>query len=522
LNGKTSGFKPSPHLKKSFKPAGMHKRYASIWFRYLLTDWKTIRQPELKSKPVVFARLDHGRKVITARNALAAKHGLVEGMTLADANVITPGLQVFDDKPGRQIKLLTGLAEWCLRYTPLIAIDLPDGLLLDVTGCTHLKGGEKAYLQEIAKRLKTAGYDVRPAIADTIGCAWGVARCAISGLIVPEGQHRQALTALPPSALRLPTDLLVKLYDLGLLQVGSFIHMPKTVIRRRFGKDMVLRLLQALGQEEEYLIPLREPVPYSARVNCLEPVTARPAIETALQTMLDQLCKRLYSEGLGARSVTLTWYRVDGKNGNIHIGTNHASHHAAHLFKLFFDKIETVAPGLGIELFVLEALKTEPVNDKQTGLWVGKPKANSEEIAELLDRVAGRVGTQNIRRFHPDEHYWPERTAKIEKDITKEREIDWPIEKPRPMQLLDAPEQVEAMALTPDYPPKQFIYKGRQHTVVNADGPERISREWWLEEGEHRDYYMVEDEQGYRYWLFRSGHYSETNTQHWFIHGFFA
>jgi protein ImuB len=102
------------------------------------------------------------------------------------------------------LKLLTGLAEWFLRYTPLVQLDPPDGLLLDVTGCTHLKGGEKAYLQEIVSRLKTIGYDVRPAIADTIGAAWGVARCATSGSSYLGGEHRNALMPLPPSALRLP------------------------------------------------------------------------------------------------------------------------------------------------------------------------------------------------------------------------------------------------------------------------------------------------------------------------------
>jgi protein ImuB len=155
----------------------MPKRFASIWFRHLLTDWKTICKPELKGKPLVFAKLDHGRLVITSLNTLAEKFGVVEGMTIADAKVITPDLQVADEKPGQNIKLLTGLAEWFLRYTPLVALDPPDGLLLDVTGCTHLKGGERAYLKEIFERLTELGYDVRPAIADTIGCAWGVARC---------------------------------------------------------------------------------------------------------------------------------------------------------------------------------------------------------------------------------------------------------------------------------------------------------------------------------------------------------
>jgi protein ImuB len=500
----------------------MPKRFVSIWFRHLLTDQKAIRQPGLKGKAYVFAEPDRGRMLVTALTEEARKYGVTAGMTVADARVIAPDLLVFDGKPGRNLKLLTGLAEWCLRYTPLVQVDPPDGLLLDVTGCTHLKGGEKAYLKEMVSRLKKIGYDVRPAIADTIGAAWGVARCAAFGLIVPEGEHRNALMSLPPSALRLPVLQLLKLRNLGLHQISSFIYMPNLVLRRRFGKDTVLRLKQALGQEAEYLFPLKEPVPYSVRLDCLEPVRTRPAIEIALNDLLERLCKRLYGEGIGVRSAILTWYRVDGKNGNISIGTNHPSNRTQHLFKLFFIKLESIAPGLGIELFVLDALKTEPVNDKQSELWSAGGGTDSDEVAELLDRVAGRIGNAHINRYLPGEHYWPERTPQPNSDIKKKPESEWRTDKPRPMQLLDRPERIEAMALTPDYPPKLFIWKGERHIIVGADGPERIEREWWLEPGEHRDYYIAEDEAGRRYWLFRSGHYNAENNQHWYLHGFFA
>jgi protein ImuB len=502
--------------------AGMPKRFVSIWFRYLLTDWKIIRQPSLKGKAIVFAEPDHGRMVITATNAAAEKYEVSKGMVLADAKVMLPDLQVFDGKPGRNLKLLKGLAEWCLRYTPLVAIDAPDGLLLDVTGCTHLKGGERAFLKELTDRLKTAGYHVRPGMADTIGCAWGVARYAASGLIVPQGTHRNALMPLSPSALRLPAALLIKLQNLGLYQVSSFIHMPKSVLRRRFGKEMVLRMLQALGQEEEYLLPLKEPVPYSERLSCLEPIRTRTAIEIAVKTLLDSICKRLYGEGMGLRTAAITYYRMDGKSGIISIGTNHPSQRSDHLFKLFSLTLDTVEPGLGIELFVLEAFDLEAVSDKQSDLWAAKPGADSEQVAELLDRVGGKVGAKNIRRYLPGEHYWPERTAELTCSLKKAPGTEWRTDKPRPVQLLDKPEPIEATALTPDYPPLLFIYKGKKHEVKKADGPERIEREWWLALGEHRDYYIAEDQEGCRYWIFRSGHYDGRQQGHWYLHGFFA
>jgi protein ImuB len=98
----------------------------------------------------------------------------------------------------------------------------------------------------------------------------------------------------------------------------------------------------------------------------------------------------------------------------------------------------------------------------------------------------------------------------------------WAAENPRPLYLLAPPEQIEVTAPIPDYPPMFFLYKGKRHKIIKADGPERIEQEWWIQRGRHRDYYTVEDEEGRRYWLFRSGHYDEEKTFKWFIHGFFS
>ena len=499
----------------------MPKRFVSIWFRYLLTDWKTIRLPSLRAAPVAFVQPDHGRMLVCTQNVKAVHYGVRPGMTAADAKVIAPGLQLFEDKPGHSLKLLTHLAEWFLRYTPLVMLDPPDGLLLDVTGCTHLKGSETEYLKDIVSRLAALGYTVRPGMADTIGCAWAVAHCSETGLIVTPGGQRAAIAGLPPIALRLTSDLLTKLNQLGFYQVADFIHMPRSVLRRRFGNDLVLRLYQALGQEPEFLLPLAEPVPYSERYPMLEAIRTRDAIEIAVHAVIDQLCKRLYGEGLGLRNAVLTYLRIDGKSGQLVIGTNHPSQRTDHIFKLFQQKFEQIAPALGIELLILDATKTEPAVDKQSLLWSGNPDSKSELVAELLDNIAARVGEKNIHRYLPAEHHLPERVAQIATDLSQNPENDWLSDKPRPLQLLEPPEAIEAMALTPDYPPRQFIYRKERHIIAAADGPERIECEWWEQPAPYRDYFNVEDEDGKRYWIYATPDISPDQPARWFLHGYF-
>ena len=172
-------------------------------------------------------------------------------------------------------------------------------------------------------------------------------------------------------------------------------------------------------------------------------------------------------------------------------------------------------------MFVLESAKVEDLLAGQEILWQSSGGLKDERLSELLDRLANKIGEESIHRYLPDEHYWPERSIKVATSLEEESTASWREDKPRPLQLLETPEPIDVAAPIPDYPPMLFRYKGVVHNIIKADGPERIEQEWWLQQGQHRDYYRVEDEQGCRYWLFRLGHYDDENFQ-WFIHGFFA
>jgi protein ImuB len=497
----------------------MARRYVSIWFRYLTTDWFTLRQPQLKTLPFVLRTNEHGRMVITAANAIAEQQGITRGMVLADARAMIPSLRVQDDKPDLSDKLLKRLAEWCIRFTPVVAVDPPDGLILDVTGCSHLWGGDIPYLQTIITKLYTRGYHVYASMADTIGTAWGITRFD-TRMVIERSQHIDALMHLPPQALRLEPEVVERLHKLGLHQVKQFIRMPRPSLRRRFGNHFMMRLAQALGQQDEPLQPIEVPEPYHERLPCLEPIATAPGIAIALQQLLEKLCARLQQEQKGLRQAILKCYRVDGKTEQVNIGTHLPSCHTEHLFKLFQLKLASIEPALGIELFILEAPVVEDHYPQQEVMWQSANGLEDVRLAELIDRLSNKIGINTIHRYLPDEHYWPEQSFKEATSLHEKPTTSWR-DKARPIQLLKVPERIDVTAPIPDYPPMLFRYKGKVINIVKADGPERIEQEWWLQQGQHRDYYHVEDEAGNRYWLFRLGHYHEKIYQ-WFIHGYFA
>lgn len=499
----------------------MAKRFAAIWFRHLTTDWLTRRQPSLKDMLFVLAAPQRGRMIIRAASQTAEKNGIYTGMVVADCRAILPSLQVFDEQPGQWEKLLNALGEWCMRYTPVAAIDPPDGLILDISGCAHLWGGEEQYIQDIQNKLSGYGYDVRIAVADTIGVAWAIVRYGKDMLIVPSGKQVEALLPLPPAALRLEESITARLIKLGFYTIRSFINTPRRALRRRFGPELLCRLDQALGQEIETIQPIVPVEPYQERLPSLEPICTANGIAIALERLLEKLCSRLAGELKGLRKAIFKCYRVDGNMQTIAIGTNRPSRNITHLLRLFELKIPSIEPDLGIELFLLEAPVTEDLTPEQEMLWDNDSSHDEIIITELLDKIAGKFGTNTIHRYLPDEHYSPERCIRLAASLQEQPQTAWRRDQQRPVQLLTNPEPIEVTVPIPDYPPMLFIYKSKLHHITKADGPERIEREWWLETGETRDYYCVEDEQGARYWLFRLGHYATSDPQ-WFIHGFFA
>ncbi len=497
-------------------------RYVTIWFRHLKTDWFSVRQPALRKIPFVLASPQHGRMVITATNPVSELQGIEKGMVVADVRAIFPRLEIMDDPPDLPARLLKSLALWCIRYTDMVSVDGSDGLILDVTGCAHLWGGEQNYIQDINLRLQNRGYDVRATMADTIGSAWAIAHYGSTSPVIENRKQMEALLPLPPCSLRLDqasTDLLMKL---GLRQVRQFIQMPRSALRRRFGKELLLKLDQALGFADEPLSPVQPVEPFRERLPCLEPISTAGGIEIALERLLDSVCIKLQKENKGIRKVAFIGYRVDNQIEKIEIGTNRATCNRTHLFKLFKEKISSIEPALGIELFMLDVLKSEPMIARQEKFWTGTAGLEDTGVSELLDRFMNRFGSSPIHRYMPDEHHWPERSLKTADSLHEPLTKKWKSDRPRPLHLLKKPEQIEVTAPIPDYPPMLFRYKGEIHSIKKADGPERIEPEWWIAEGLHRDYYAVEDEQGKRYWLFRAGHYAEDRSPLWFIHGFFA
>ena len=500
---------------------------------------RNVRSPDT---PYALVHTTTGGERLYALNAAAGAAGLRRGQAVADAKSLEPGLRVEAASPALDARLLQALARACGRWSPWTTPDpgLPgqDGILLDITGCARLFGGEEKLVSEALDAVREQGYTAYAAAAPTLGLAWGLARHAAhrenSGFTIADTVS-EPLGALPVEALRIGT-VAEQLRRFGLKHVGDLNGLPRASLARRFGRDLVQRLDQARGLEEEVLSPLQPRTQYRARLRFPEALLLLDSIKQALRETANTLCEQLDGHGQGLRRAELTLYRVDGKLILLTLGTAAPARDPAHITRLFSEKLDRaeIDIGFGIDVVELRARETAPLNDHQSGL-LDEDTLAPDTMARLTDRLVVRLGDEQVQRAARRESHIPERAsgwrsgaggpALAVRDSTPapslERGETLALAE-RPLLILARPEPAQAVAEIPDGPPRSFIWRRVRHLVHRAEGPERLAPEWWRDQlsPRSRDYFRVETREGRRFWLYREGLFGlETQTPEWFVHG---
>jgi protein ImuB len=556
------------------------RRYLAVWLRRLATD-RIARRSSTPDDALIIAGPVKGALRLTAVNDAAAEKRLKAGMPLADARAMYPAIAVADADEAADARLLEAIADWCDRYTPLVGLDPPDGLVLDVTGCAHLFGGEAALCGDLTRRLGAQGYRARVAVAGTVGCAWAVAR--FSSLprswrvvgeadrveVIPSGEERETVSPLPLAALRLDAEIIDALAQVGLKRIADVLGRPRAPLAARFGQAFVRRLDQALGIEDEPITP-RLPVPAAmAEQRFAEPIALEQDVLGTIERLAGRLGAMLERRGEGARLLQAALFRTDGKVFRLEVGTAEPLREPARVRRLFTDRLavigDEVDPGFGFDVVRLAALATERCEPAQTGLAAPDHAA---ELAHLIDRLGARFGGRRVARLVPQDTHIPEFAAMAVGAAQMRAHAACPgrsagrslalqtrdpggfgapgsrisgapfhaaphpghaqldsLIPTRPIRLFERPEPIMAIAEVPDHAPGRFHWRGVWHEVVRAEGPERIATEWWRDENSRartRDYFRVEIREGVRVWLYREGLFDGVTPPRWFAHGVFA
>jgi protein ImuB len=568
------------------------KRAMFVWLPNFAMRLARLKRPRLARPHEPLALLErHGNiQRIAALDEPAIRAGLYLHQPLADALAVCPKLVSADAEPEAVQEALTALAAWAQRYSPATAPAPPCGLWLDITGCAHFWGGEDGLAEDLIAQLEGRGIKARAAIAPTFGAAYALAHhakhylIASSSNVVPERQSlvrdlcgnracvsaaipdsgRKArfrdddcslsalLAPLPVERLRISADTAAVLRKLGLFTIGQVQRLPRAGLARRF-PDLLPQLDKALGRTAEPIEFLWPPSPWIERLRFAEPISASEDLERITLKLLNMLCARLQAERQGGQRFEISFFRCDGSAQMQAVSTALPVRDPARVFRLFREKLGLIDPGFGIDVAALAATHVEPLEAQQANiLHKVKSTACAEELAILIDALENRLGEGRVYRLEARESYIPERAVKHAPVIPETPKASSGIAKShrrrarkdpgyrqagsgatvvmaeRPIRLFLRPHPIDVTAAIPDAPPMLFRWRKIVHRVVRAEGPERISPEWWRENGDAadddqvRDYYRVESAHGMRFWVFREGIYGGERPPRWYLHGVFA
>ena len=525
----------------------------------------------------IFGRVGAAQR-LEAVDAWAEAEGLAAGQPLAEARARVPGARFVERDPAGETASLEAIADWCDRWTPLVALDRTfdgeAGLLLDVTGVAHLFGGEGALAEAVVASLGRHGFAAAAAIAGSGAAARAVVRHGLDGAsarVIAPGEDVTAVAPLPAAAIDPDGERVGRLMRLGLDTVGALGDLPRAAVARRFGGDLLDRLDEACGRLERPISPRRPVAALTAERGFAEPILSEGDVAQVVHSLAEALGESLERRGEGLRQAELALWRVDGTVQRVRIGTGRAIRDPDLVVSLFAERLkgmgEAIEVGFGIDLVRLSLPLTgrfEAVQGDFSGADRSLPA-----FEELVDRLGARLGARRITRALPGDGHLPEAAVALVPAASAEGRAAtaWGFgaagEPPvRPVRLFVRPEPIETLAEMPDGPPRRFRWRRVLYEVDRAEGPERIAVPWWRlpfglgpeadgseEDASHadatfapggdlgfgaverrlapevatRDYFRVEEVGGRRFWIFRAGIVGrETARPRWFLHGLFA
>ncbi len=387
------------------------RRYLSLWLRRLSTD----RIERHSSEPVESLRRRRVDQGCAAHHGADRRRGAARPQGRHGARR-RPRHVSQRCRSWTPIRRPTGvcskrIADWCDRYTPLVGLDAPDGLLLDVTGCAHLFGGEAALARDLVARLAQQGLRVRAAVADTVGCAWGVARYGNSQTASSRAAKPQRrCLPLPIAALRVDAETVADLKTAGLTCVADLATRPRAPFAARFGKALLLRLDQALGRADEPITP-RLPVPAAmAEQRFPEPIAREADVLGTIEHLARQLVRCAGAARRGRAAVP--GGAVSRRRHGASAGDRHRRA-AARSARACESCSRSGSP-----------CSATPAIRASATTWCGSrrwsPSAairrrpglrgpdHAEELAHLIDRLGARFGLRRVTRLVPQDTHIPE------------------------------------------------------------------------------------------------------------------
>ena len=553
-------------------------------------------ESDLKFVRSLFPSARTGPTIIAA-SAAAWNRGVRPGMPLAEARSIAAPIKSTRAQPirtpetrSRDIlfqewlpledrKQLIAAAELTRSYAPLTGLDTmpcPDSLLLDITGCAPLFGGESALAESLLTDLRKAGYRCRVVIADLAASGWAVchgdgvfvrnpvppatrpamnrrhahATSRSSGVIpgpssrlpvfiIPPGQHLDAVGHLPLNAGRLEQPDIAILSHLGIRTLQQLLGLPRQDLPARISAGAVERIQQLTGILPELIHPIPEASPVSAAWSSEFPADSQSELQQVICHLLDQIGPLLVQRRLGCLRLNYEFSISRESSVSLSVELVRSSQSVEQLRELTFLRLDVMPfPGPVHKASVTVTTGPIPLPRQRDLFGELRHAAAEDELALLVNRLSSRLGNAGILTVRHADDSRPEHAlihrpllsggnaespGQLSNDVLEALVTPLPFSSPvessqavqRPLRLLPVPFLI-ARQSGEELTRNGFVWLGQRFQIARIDGPERIQTGWWTANSVQRDYYRIEVTSGSTFWIYRN-----LATSEWYLHGIF-
>lgn len=440
--------------------------------------------------PLAVAERRGNRNRVAAYNHSAAAAGIRPGMAVSAAQALLGSLVVRQRDAALEREALEGLAAWAGNFTPDVSLQPPAGLVLEISRCLRLHHGMAALLEQIRNGCAELGYSVADACAATPHGAWLLAK---AGQPADGKSTEAALAALPVSILEQSAEVLDGLELLGVQTLGACLRLPRAGLTRRFGKGLLDELDRAFGKRAEARAFFQPPPFFERRLELNAPVENAQALLFGAHRLLPELEGYLGLRLAGIQELELLCRHEDAPDTVVALGFVEPTREAGRMLLQLREILARLQLAAPVHAIVLRAARILPLAAFMDDLFA--ENSAQEDGNRLLERMRARLGAEAVHGIAVAPDHRPER-AWQSGQATQGRAPGNPH---RPLWLLPKP------------------LPCRDGGLVLKSRPERIESGWWDGHGVARDYYVAQDRDGARLWV-----YCERNSGEWFVHGLFG
>jgi len=449
---------------------------------------------------------------VVALTPAAAQAGALPGMRRGGVSALAPHAIMLERDVAAEQATFEGAALALLQYTPEITAAAEDTVLMNVGASLRAFGGPRRLIRRTAATVRALGLQASLGMAPTAGGAWLLARASRRRRVLRMNHLHRHLDPLACGLLPQARRHHAWLQGLGCNTLGQLRQLPRGGLQRRCGSALLDALDSVYGRAPQAHAWIQAPQQFKRRYDLIERLEHTEGVLAVARKLVEQMSGWLTARQRAVPRLTLIMEHERGRHARaptlLDLSLAEPAWQADHLVNLLRERLSRLTLAAPVVAVVLDAPETVAQPAVSATLFP-EPGNAGVQWARLLDLLTARLGRERVRQPAPVADHRPETANRWCAALDKPPALPPVPVLDRPLWLVDPPMPLQMQDHRPVY--------GTPLTLVR--GPERIESGWWDDPIVVRDYFVAEDADAARYWVYRERGHQDAR---WFLQGLYA